>query len=104
MARKWIINDNQIIMGNVSLHRDLALNHDDTIGGGYYYYLEEDKVMLFYSSSMDFGQVTADQFNDAEFSRRSLIGKVNSKFYTEELIENVLKLYHNEKRQAEEKA
>lgn len=44
---KWIIKDNILIMGNVSLHRDLVKEHSGIIGGGYFHKVEKLKVIFF---------------------------------------------------------
>lgn len=99
MARKWIINNNEIIMGNVEFHRDLTKDHSSTIGGGYYYYDDESKTMLFYSLSTDFGSVTEEQFNNATMTQRSLVtANTKLKWFWQSSIELVLKLHCNEEK------
>jgi len=100
MARKWIINDNEIIMGNVEFHRDLKRDHSTTIGGGYYYYDDETETMLFYSSSSDFGTVTEEQFNNATMTQRSLVAKkTKTKWFWQSSIDTVLKLHHEQEKE-----
>jgi hypothetical protein len=94
MARKWIINNNEIIMGNVEFHKDLLTDHTKTIGGGYYYYDNDTETMLFYSSSSDFGSVTEEQFNNAVMTQRSLVAnKTKTKWFWQASLETVLKLH-----------
>lgn len=65
MARKWIINDNEIIVGNVELHLELHEDNSKTIGGGYWNWLRREKKFYFFGASQDFGQVTREQFEAA---------------------------------------
>lgn len=61
MARKWILNDNEIRMGNVGYHRELKEKNSHVHGGGFFEFVEEDTV-LFFGESQDFGQITEEQF------------------------------------------
>lgn len=68
MAQKFIINDNEIILGDVEFHKELIVDqqkHKQTIGGGRWFWDEDGKIVYFYSSSTDFGQVTKEQFESA---------------------------------------
>ena len=68
MSLKYIINNGEIIMGNVEFHRELHGSHKDkskTIGGGKLYWDKEVKKVYFYGVSLDFGAVTKDQFIEA---------------------------------------
>ncbi len=69
MAKKFIINDNELILGHVEMHEDLLGKGSDrskTIGGGFWHYDRDNNTMYFYGSSMDFGSVTEEQFLAAE--------------------------------------
>ena len=68
MARKFIINDNELIIGNVEYHFELlkGRDKDKTIGGGYWYYDKPNNQLYFYGCSHDFGGVTEEQFNLSE--------------------------------------
>lgn len=68
MAKKFIINYNRLILGDVKYHRDLldGLTAADTIGGGYWYYDHKSDTYYFYGSSQEFGQVTLEDMNVAE--------------------------------------
>lgn len=66
--RKFIINDNELIMGDVEFHKDLiGINRssDKTIGGGLWHWDEEKNAVYFWGISTDFGGVTKDQFEGA---------------------------------------
>lgn len=65
MARKWIINDGVLKMGNVELHRELAQKHDTTLGGGYFYINRNSEEILLYAKSEDFGYCTYEQVKEA---------------------------------------
>lgn len=68
MASKWIINDGYLIIGDVEFHVDLVCKGRDkhkTIGGGRWNYDREANVIYFYGISIEFGQVTEEEFNNA---------------------------------------
>lgn len=68
MAQKYIINDGEIIMGNVEFHFELIGKHRDrakTIGGGRWQWDRQNKKVCFYGNSFDFGAVTKEQFQEA---------------------------------------
>lgn len=67
MAQKFVINDNCLILGNVELHVDLVKNRDSskTTGGGRWYYDKGKNTMYFWGKSMEFGQVTREEFDKA---------------------------------------
>ena len=67
MARKFVINDGDLILGQVELHEDLVKHRDrsKTVGGGYWYNHRETKTIYFYGKSIDFGQVTKEQFDNS---------------------------------------
>ena len=54
MARKFIVNDNNLIFGDVDLHKQLCKDHSKTVGGGYWHIDKEQKKIYLYSHSMDF--------------------------------------------------
>ena len=91
MAQKFIINNNELIMGDVIMHEDLLKNkkRNKTIGGGYWYIHEETNTMYFYGKSIDFGKVTEEQFNKA---KKNILSdkKFNIKFTTEENLVRIL--------------
>lgn len=68
MARKWVINDDWLILGDVEFHEDL-LSGDrkqrNTAGGGRWHVDRERKVIFFYGKSIDFGQATKEEFEHA---------------------------------------
>lgn len=70
MAKKWIINNNEIIMGHVEFHKELVGHHREkeghkTVGGGYWHHDEENNILYFYGSSDDFGGVRKETFTEA---------------------------------------
>lgn len=52
---KFIINNGNLVLGNVEFHRELARDHKTTKGGGWYHLDKEAKKLYLYSESMDFG-------------------------------------------------
>jgi len=65
MAKKFIINDNRIIIGQVEFHYQLATDHSKTIGGGLWFYDHLSDTMYLYGASTDYGPVTFDQVRNA---------------------------------------
>jgi hypothetical protein len=91
MAKKFIINDGDLIFGNVDFHENLIpkdMERSKTVGGGYWY--KSSKTIYFYGSSFDFGKATKEQF-DAAIKSPS-IEKIKIIFSTEESLEKTLKL------------
>lgn len=64
-AKKFVINDGDLIMGQVEMHEELVQGRDrnKTTGGGRWHV--EDNTIYFYGSSVDFGKITKEQFNTA---------------------------------------
>ena len=65
--QKFIINNNNLIVGEVEFHEDLLheANRYLTAGGGRWHIDEETNTIYFYGSSVDFGKVTKEQFENA---------------------------------------
>lgn len=66
---KWIIQDNQLRMGRVVNHSDLAIKNQfggtpDVKGGGIWHYDKETNTLYLYSKSYQYGQVSVDDFED----------------------------------------
>jgi len=65
MATKFIIADDQLIMGHVELHRELIKDTSKIVGGGWWYINKERTKAYLYSKSFDFGRVTKEQLVSA---------------------------------------
>lgn len=67
LHQKWIINDGDLILGRVELHEELVGSREKgkTVGGGRWHYDRDNNIIYFYGASIDFGQVTEEQFNEA---------------------------------------
>lgn len=68
MARKWVINDGWLILGDVEFHEDLLTGdrkERETAGGGRWHVDRERGVIFFWGKSVDFGQATKKDFDDA---------------------------------------
>jgi len=95
MARKWVINDDDLILSNsVEFHEDLLTGdrkHKATVGGGLWYNDREKGVIFFYGRSVDFGQVTERQF-DYAFKQPS-VEHAKTFFSLKTNFEDVLKEY-----------
>lgn len=90
MAKKFIINDGDLIFGNVDFHENLipkGRERNKTVGGGYWY--KRYNTMYFYGSSFDFGKVTKEQFDMCD-KPKSLNGK-QLIFSTVESLDKILK-------------
>lgn len=70
--RKWIINNNELRMGNVEFHYELARDHSKTQGGGLWEWDESKKIVYFWGVSSDFGQASVETFKES--LPNSLIG------------------------------
>ncbi len=92
IAKKFVINDGDLILGQVEMHEELVrgVDRSKTIGGGRWYVDEEDSNMIyFYGSSVEFGKVNKEQF-DAAFKQPSL-EKMNIIFSEKEYLNDVKK-------------
>lgn len=60
MARKFIIQDNTLRLGNVDMHHELKSKESESrvIGGGYWYLDKDNSTLYLYGKSIDFGSVT----------------------------------------------
>jgi len=66
MARKWIIDDEYLILGDVELHEDLVSKGRDrnkVRGGGRWHFDRQANIMYFWGKSIDFGQATKEDFD-----------------------------------------
>jgi hypothetical protein len=65
MACKWIVNNNELIIGNVEFHFDLLGSNrkkEQTAGGGMWFIDRRRKITYFWGESQDFGNVTQETF------------------------------------------
>ncbi len=67
LAKKFIIQNGLLIMGEVESHFDLVEDHAGIVGGGRYHYYPElyGDALFFYGISFDYGSVSRNQFYDA---------------------------------------
>jgi hypothetical protein len=68
MTRKWIINDDDLILGDVEFHEDLLTGdrkQKNTVGGGRWHIDTERDIIFFWGKSIDFGQATKKEFDYA---------------------------------------
>ena len=66
--RKFIINNDDLILGDVEFHEDLICKgreRKETVGGGRWHFDRVKNVIFFWGASTDFGQVTQKQFDYA---------------------------------------
>lgn len=91
IAKKFVINDGWLILGQVELHEELVRGRDygKTVGGGRWHVDEQDRnTIYFYGSSVDFGKVTREQFEES-FKQPSL-ERMNVIFSEKENLNDVL--------------
>lgn len=62
MAQKFIIENNDLKVGNVERHFELAKNKCDVKGGGYWHIDRENKTLWMYGKSIDFGRCKKEHF------------------------------------------
>lgn len=75
MAKKFVINNGDLILGQVEYHKELLKGREikKTSGGGFWHvddtrnYFNE-RTIIFYGTSVDFGSVTREQFNSSSKS------------------------------------
>lgn len=58
---KFIIRDDEFILGKVQFHADLTRKKDGIKGGGWWKLDEDKKELLLYGVSSDFGSVSPEQ-------------------------------------------
>lgn len=103
MAKKFIINDGDLITGHVEFHEDLVCKGRDrkkTVGGGYWHYDILTKTMYFYGSSTDFGRVTKEQLR-ASFKSPS-IENANIVYSEKEYLSDVMKEFQEKVKPSED--
>ena len=62
---KFIIQDGELRMGRVVMHKDLASEDGSKpVGGGFWYFDMDVKIMYLYGKSHDFGEVKVEDFED----------------------------------------
>ncbi len=73
MARKFVINDGDLIIGDVDYHWQLLKGRDKskTVGGGRWFYDKEANTIYFYGESHDYGCVSKEAF-DSSFKQPSV--------------------------------
>lgn len=63
MTKKFVINDNRLVIGNVGYHFELCNDNSTTIGGGYWFKDEENKRLYLYGTSTDYGSIKPDDLD-----------------------------------------
>ena len=66
MKQKFIIQDNELKIGRVETHMELASGNGKVLGGGWWYYDIPTDIMYLYGTSYDFGPVSASQSKEAD--------------------------------------
>jgi hypothetical protein len=60
MYNKFIVNNNQLILGSVECHFELSQNHLTTKGGGWFHLDINNRIIYLYSKSIEFGYSRKD--------------------------------------------
>jgi len=91
MAKKFVINDGMLILGDVELHRELVKCRDrsKTVGGGKWFYDRDINTIYFYGESIDFGSITKQQLDEA--IKQPSVEDAIIIFSEKELFDDVLK-------------
>jgi hypothetical protein len=98
VAKKFVINDGDLILGQVELHEELVRGRDrsKTVGGGRWHVDDLDpNTIYFYGSSIAFGKVTRQEFEES-FKQPSL-ESMNVIFTEHEYLSEYLKEQQNKK-------
>lgn len=97
MAQKFVINDGRLILGQVEMHEELVrgLDYGKTVGGGRWQVDKETNTIYFYGSSVDFGKVTKEQFEDAY--KQPSVETMNIVFSEKEYFGDVMKEQNQKK-------
>jgi hypothetical protein len=98
---KFVINDGNLIIGDVEVHYELVKDRDvsKTTGGGKWHYDRDKNIIYFYGKSIDYGKVTEEEFNNS-FKQPSVeqakIIFSEKETFEEVIAEQQLKLQQNE--------
>lgn len=66
MAKKFVINNNRLVTGDVGYHFELCNDNSTTIGGGYWYKDEDAKRLYLYGTSTDYGSIEPDDLDKCD--------------------------------------
>lgn len=88
---KFIIENDNLIIGEVEFHRDLATNTKDVKGGGWYEFNEETKMFVLYGKSFDFGAANLDDIKRCVELKNVFDTNISRNFFDK--IENVFNKY-----------
>jgi hypothetical protein len=77
MAKKFIIENNELKVGNVEMHFELAKNESDVCGGGYWHVDLENKILWMYGASIDFGRCKKEHFTNVRSNGRCASSLMN---------------------------
>ena len=94
MARKFIIQDDCLRVGNVEMHFELenAKNKNPVIGGGYWHIDNERTTLYLYGKSIDFGKITMEDLQRVKSKRTSApsIQKLQWRWFDSDSLSDVL--------------
>lgn len=65
MAKKFIINNGNFVLGHVEYHKELAKDHSTTKGGGYWNIDLDNKILYLDDESADFGPAKKEDIVEA---------------------------------------
>ena len=95
MPRKFIIEGEDLKLGIVEYHKELAIDKKNVNGGGWFYIDKDHTFILFYFTSMDFGSVSFDQIKKVKESMNFRLGleEFEWRFSSHEFISDAVKDY-----------
>jgi hypothetical protein len=64
MARKYLINNDTLMLTNCDYHSEIVKDHSTTLGGGLWDIDFENKTVLLYGESLDYGYVKREVLID----------------------------------------
>lgn len=89
MAQKWVINNGNLVLGDVRYHNELCRDNTLTKGGGFWYLVKEIKTIYLYGDSTQFGQATKKQLEQTNIP--SSLDQYTVVFSTQQSLAKVIK-------------
>lgn len=81
---KFIIEDDKLILGKVTYHKELVTDKDKVKGGGWFKFIYNENVLIFSGESHDFGKAKFEDIKRCVENRqvydRSLRRNISSRF------------------------
>ena len=68
MANKWIIQGDDLRVGQVDFHRELAGKEGEIKSGGYWHFDKDNDILFLYGKSVDFGKCSIEDIQNAKLN------------------------------------